>query len=304
MFRFLSWLTLALSLASVCSADPADPTDLPIIRNEVLGYNRQFHNHRWAPLRLEIDNPGPARPAVLTIEPFRINEGQSISITKPIWLPAKSKRSFWLTVLPEASENAPSLKSDEPNTKILKVFNAKITDGGLKVWSQIDVMGKLIPGQHSAIMVVADARFTSYRAPDDIAVGWGRRTVQRVTLQPHELPAHEADYDGVNVLVLGNPEATDLNTMQRQAIVDWVSDGGTVVFAPGPGTTNQWFADWQAQLPVYYRPADRLATEPRLTPLGCSGRLHGRTHDATDDQTRWRNIGRRCQCAVAGRRTR
>ncbi len=265
MFRGFFLIGLMSALATL---GRADSRELPVIRNTQLGYNHQFHNHYWTPLRVDIENPGPERHAVLVIEPVSHAAGQTVTLAKPIWLPANSRRSIFLTVLPEHNENAaPFDRNGTTPPPIPKVLSARLTDGGLQVWAQADILGKVIP-EEAAVMLVGDARLNSYRIPAEVPVSFGKRPVLRVGLAPANLPARAIDYDGVNLLVLGDPGVIDLNPMQRQAIVDWVRTGGTLLFTPGPGDTNGWFESWSALLPGTYQPGDRLATEPRLSQWG------------------------------------
>ena len=265
MFRGFFFIGLLSVLATL---GRADSRELPVIRNTQLGFNHQFHNHYWTPLRVDIENPGPERHAVLVIEPVSHAAGQTVTLAKPIWLPANSRRIIFLTVLPEHNENAaPVDRNGTTPPPIPKVLSAKLTDGGLQVWSQADILGKVIP-EEAAVMLIGDARLNSYRIPAEVPVSFGKRPVLRVGLAPANLPARAIDYDGVNLLVLGDPGAIDLHTMQRQAIVDWVRTGGTLLFTPGPGDTNGWFESWSALLPGTYQPGDRLATEPRLSQWG------------------------------------
>ena len=103
MLRALFFIGLVCALAT---AGRADSRDLPVIRNTQLGFNHQFHNHYWTPLRVDIENPGPERHAVLVIEPVSHAAGQTVTLAKPIWLPAHSQRTVFLAVLPEYNETA------------------------------------------------------------------------------------------------------------------------------------------------------------------------------------------------------
>ena len=264
MFRRLFFSGLVCALAT---AGRADSRELPVIRNTQLGFNYQFHNHYWTPLRVEIDNPGPERHAVLVIEPVSHAAGQIVTLAKPIWLPANSRRTIFLTVLPEYNETVAPTKRGETVSPIPKVLSAKLTDGGLQVWSQADIHGRVL-SEIAALMLVGDARLTSYRIPPDVPAGFSKRAIERAGVVPANLPARAIDYEGFNLIVLGDPGATDLNAMQRQAIVEWVRAGGTLVFTPSPGDTNGWFESWQAFLPVTYQPGDTLATEPRISQWG------------------------------------
>ena len=264
MLRYLFFIGL---VCAVAATGRADSRELPAIRNTQLGFNHQFHNHYWTPLRVDIENPGPERHAVLVIEPVSHAAGQTVTLAKPIWLPANSRRVIFLTILPEYNENAVPSPRAGPPPAIPKVLSAKLTDGGLQVWSQADILGKVIP-ETAALLLVGDTRLTSYRIPADVPAGFSKRAIERVGLAPVNLPARAIDYEGINLLVLGEPGGAGLNAMQRQAIVEWVRAGGTLVFAPSPGDTNGWFESWQSILPVTYQPGDLLATEPRLGQWG------------------------------------
>ena len=265
MLRVLFFIGLVCALAT---AGRADSRELPVIRNTQLGFNHQFHNHYWTPLRVDLENPGPERHAVLVIEPVSHAAGQTVTLAKPIWLPAHSQRTVFLAVLPEYNETAaPTSRAGSTPPPVPKVLSAKLTDGSLQVWAQADILGKLIP-EDAALMLIGDVRLYSYRVPSEMPLDFGKRTVERVGLAPANLPARAIDYDGVNLLVLGDPGPIDLNPMQRRAIIDWVRAGGTLIFTPGPSDTNGWFESWQSILPATFQPSDTLATEPRLGQWG------------------------------------
>ena len=125
MFRGFFLIGLMSALATL---GRADSRELPVIRNTQLGYNHQFHNHYWTPLRVDIVNPGPERHAVLVIEPVSHAAGQTVTLAKPIWLPANSRRSIFLTVLPEHNENAaPFDRNGTTPPPIPKVLSARLT---------------------------------------------------------------------------------------------------------------------------------------------------------------------------------
>ncbi|MCG3148445.1 MAG: hypothetical protein PCFJNLEI_01888 [Verrucomicrobiae bacterium] len=263
MFRCLLAGFLITCLAAVSHAAT---TELPAIRNTTLGFGHQFPNRQWTPLRVDLDNPGPEIHATIVIEPSSRAQGQSIAISKPVWLPARSRRTIFLTVFPDVSEAPPIQKPGQEKNiapAVATVFSAKLTDGSLKVWSQYNVMGKAIP-DHTALMLVADSRLTSYRIPSELPHGWSRKPLHRVVLTPRDLPAHAVAYGSVRTVVLGDLGTASLHTMQRSALLDWVRAGGTLVI---PATTNPP-AFLAPLLPVEFAALDRLATEPRLSRWG------------------------------------
>ena len=129
MFRGFFFIGLVCALAT---AGRADPRELPTIRHTQLGFSQQFHNHYWTPLRVDIENPGPERHAVLVIEPISHSAGQTVTLAKPIWLPANSQRSIFLTVLPEYNENTAPANRDGPAAPIPKVLLAFSAGGGTR----------------------------------------------------------------------------------------------------------------------------------------------------------------------------
>ena len=57
--RVLRPLMLVLALAAAWEARAQE--ELPRIRGALPGFGGQFRNRHWAPLRVEVENPGPAR---------------------------------------------------------------------------------------------------------------------------------------------------------------------------------------------------------------------------------------------------
>jgi hypothetical protein len=255
MFRFLSLFLLATALTG---AGRGETADVPSIRNTTLGFNHQFRNRYWTPLQVEIENPGPARQAVLVIESANPAATASPRVSQPVWLPANSRRFTWLSVLPELAD--PPTGKPKTGTTIPTLFQARLTDGALKVWDTATILGKPSP-ENSLGILTADARQTTYRFAAEFPATGNRRPVSRFNIQPADLPARAVDYDSIQLLVLGDLGGGALHEMQRQAITDWVQAGGILVI---PAT---------AHLPGLLHHADfltldRLATEPRLTPFG------------------------------------
>lgn len=248
MTRGLLWVLL-LCFAAVAAAD-----DAPVIRHAALGFNHQFRNRHWTPLRVEIENPGPERRAVLVVEPLVAGNPR---VSQPVWLPANSRRSTWLTVYAEVGEAQASDRKKRDT--IPTVFHARLTDGALKVWSGLSVLGKPVP-ENALVALVADARQSSYRFPSVLPADAARRPLARWVVLPAELPARALDFDGVNLLVLGQT-TRPLLAMQWEAITQWVRMGGTLVVPASPQLPGGLYAEDFLWL-------DRLATEPRLDAFG------------------------------------
>ena len=90
---------LVLALAAAWEARAQE--ELPRIRGALPGFGGQFRNRHWAPLRVEVENPGPARTGLLVGETVGTFSGQRLQFTRPVFLPANSARQFEIPILPD-----------------------------------------------------------------------------------------------------------------------------------------------------------------------------------------------------------
>jgi len=256
------WISIAVFVCVASLAGGAESV-APTISPASLGFNGQFQNRHWTPLRVLIANPGPARTLHVVAETTGFVSRQLTAYSRPVWLPAHATRTVTFPVFPDVNENPPRKKSGD--NSFVVAFNVKLTDPTGRVWDQQPVGGRVLPEDIFHILV-ADERLTSYRLPEEHTGAGLRRRVVRSVVRPKDLPARALEYDGVAMIVLGDLGDHQLSPLQSGALRAWVQAGGALVVVPGPaGNIPTGLNDL---LPAEYFGPDRIATDRQFTRWG------------------------------------
>jgi hypothetical protein len=78
---------LALALAGGVAVQAQE--DALLLRGAQAGFTGQFRNRHWTPLTVLVENPGPARHALLVAETDGVDSRQRVQFTRPVFLPAQ-----------------------------------------------------------------------------------------------------------------------------------------------------------------------------------------------------------------------
>ncbi len=243
-------------------APVAQPT-LPSLQLAPLGFGAKFRNRCWVPLRCRVENPGAERTGLLAAEAREEFSGQVTVYSRPVWLPAQSQRLFEFPAFCDLPINWDPLKSGAARTAL----KLKLTDGGIRVWDENTALGVFVP-EEALLVLGADTRWPSYKMLDDLTVGTGKRPVARAVISPADLPRRPIDYRGVDVLILGALENTELSPLQVAALRDWVSGGGLLFLVPGATGTLTDFDALGDMVPVQYLAATTVSSLPALRRWG------------------------------------
>ena len=222
--RLLRVLLLVAPVVFACVAD-AQP-DTPRVRSALVGLNGQFRNRHWTPLVVDVENPGPARTALLTAETTGANSGQRVQFTRTAFLPAQSLRRFEFPFLPDVRPSPTAGR-----IQLTRVVNVKVSDGGLHAWSQNDGIGNPVP-EEAFFMMVVDSNFDGYRGLRELFIGAERRPFARALVPPRNFPRRPLDLRGFDALVLGGLAETELTPLQQRALLDFVELGGHLIVLP------------------------------------------------------------------------
>jgi len=219
---------LALAFTSVALAQPEPPR----IKNAQAGFSGQFRNRHWTPLRVDIENAGPARTGLLVAELEGTFTKQRVQFSRPVFLPAQSVRQFEFPILPDSRPGQPD------KIRFDKVVSVKLTDGGLRTWSQTEAIGSQV-GEDAFFLLICDASFSGYRGLREMTVGAEKRVFARAQAAPKNLPRRPLDLRGFDALVLGGLTETELSPLQLAAVRDYVAVGGHLIVLPSaaPGLT-------------------------------------------------------------------
>lgn len=228
MFRPFVLLLLAIAATGgVCAQD-----NTPTLRGAQAGFTGQFRNRNWTPLHLLVENPGPARQALLVAETDGVTSGQRLQFTRPVFLPAQSILQVELPILPDLLPRPPE------RVRFSSVANVRLTDGGVQTWGQTEVIGSQVP-EDAFFALLTDTNFTGYRHLRDFTVGPERRNFARAQVAPKNLPRRPLELRGFDAIVLGHPGETELSPLQLHALRDYVEQGGHLLVLPtcAPGVS-------------------------------------------------------------------
>jgi len=214
-----------LVLALVCAVVAPAQEDAPELRSAAAGFTGQFRNRHWTPLTVLVDNPGPARHALLVAETDGADSRQRVQFTRPVFLPAQSTRQLELPVLPDLPPRAPD------RVRFSRVATVKLTDGGARTWGQTEAIGSMV-AEDGFFLLIADAGFTGYRHLRDFTVGAERRNFARAQVAPKSLPRRPLELRGFDAVVLGGLAETELSPLQLRALRDFVTMGGHLLVTP------------------------------------------------------------------------
>jgi hypothetical protein len=216
---------LALALALAFSSVALAPPEAPRIKNAQAGFSGQFRNRHWTPLRVDIENAGPARTGLLVAELEGAFTKQRVQFTRPVFLPAQSVRQFEFPILPDARPGQPD------KVRMERVVSVKLTDGGLHTWSQNEAIGNQV-AEDAFFLLICDASFTGYRGLRDTTIGPEKRVFARAQTALKNLPRRPLDLRGFDALVLGGLAETELSPLQLAAVRDYVAVGGHLIVLP------------------------------------------------------------------------
>jgi hypothetical protein len=221
---------LALALAGGVAVQAQE--DALLLRGAQAGFTGQFRNRHWTPLTVLVENPGPARHALLVAETDGVDSRQRVQFTRPVFLPAQSVRQVELPVLPDLPPRAPE------RTRFSRVASVRLTDGGARTWGETDAIGSMV-AEDAFFLLIADTAFSGYRQLRDMTIGAERRNCARAQLAPKNLPRRPLELRGFDAVVLGQLAETELSPLQLHALRDFLTMGGHLVVLPtaAPGVS-------------------------------------------------------------------
>jgi hypothetical protein len=184
----------------------------PVSIEAIVGLGGVVRAGRWAPFILTVENRGPAREAVLTLEVYRGSELRgtlaSRTFERAVSLPARSRRRF--------SFAAPVAASPRPAVARL------MADGREMARLEID----LRPVTVSDRIVVAVSSELAF----DFLAQEGARVVYP---HPENLPDAWTGWSGADLVVLRDTAFHRLSGPQTAALERWVRAGGRMVITGG-----------------------------------------------------------------------
>ncbi|HRU06523.1 MAG TPA: hypothetical protein P5137_12205 [Candidatus Brocadiia bacterium] len=198
--------------------------DQPRLGKSSIGFSLSVRPGRWAPLKVRIENPGPATDAILRA--CCVDSGGArfpILTDLPIHLPAESSRTHTTYVRMDNSD---------------KVEVELYCGGNLSARETVSP-APLGPRESLFVSLTFDANQNFSCRQERETPEFPVRFRFNNTSQFSELPTRWQGYDAADVLAVGSLPPEGINPAQEQAIVDWVRAGGLLILCPG-GSPARW----------------------------------------------------------------
>lgn len=197
------------------------------------GFDTFFRENFWFPIRIRVRNQGHAITGRLTVRPETSGRALSNAFSTPIDLPTTSDKTAFLYV--QAREF--------PNTLLVEL----IDDEGVRVMEQEIIINPLDPTD--ALHVVVSGSGATSIPLNQLATAGSRAAQARWEIS--HVPDQPAALEAINSMVLYDADTNEFTTPQREAILNWIAQGGHLVVIGG--------ANWQPTAAAF---TDILPFEP------------------------------------------
>jgi hypothetical protein len=178
------------------------------------GFDGYYKDGQWMPIRVTLANDGPEVSGTLKVK-VPHNNAETL-YTRPVALPTQSRREFFFYVPPEGYFSSP-LKIDlVAGNKILASASVRLAQA-----TSADYLYGILASSPSAFNSLADI---------DPINGQG----YVAQLEPGDLPPLAAGWKALDLLVISDVDTGAFSPEQRQALEDWVLQGGHLVVVGGP----------------------------------------------------------------------
>ena len=200
-------------------------------------YHKQGH---WLPLRIEIDSNGESFIGNISVTVYDGSNEQTY-IT-PISTIGNSKWEKYLYIRPD---------------EVGKIAKVKLTDNNNKLILEKEIRFNIISEDSKLIVVVdQDGKTLNIDQSQKIYVA---------NLEVEELPNKWIGYDIVDAVVLGNFSSDSISENQRQALIDWLYSGGTLIVSGGSDSQNLIGSFIEPFLPVKIKGVKVIQSIPSMS---------------------------------------
>jgi hypothetical protein len=218
---FARILLLGLVLSLMGFAPPTQGTqslvDLSIAN---VGFDGLFRENFWFPLRIEVGNNGDDMTGRLVVRPETSGNAFTNTWSVPIELPARSRKAVFLYLTARSFAN--------------RVRVELIDDSGLVVTSQEALMRGVLAQDQLYVAVTQ----SSIGSVDLTGVRVGGYNAFQGNWLIENIPDRVVALNAVDMILFSDVDTGTLTGDQRQALEDWVTQGGHLLVTGG--------ANWQA----------------------------------------------------------
>lgn len=226
------WYAVALLLAVALVAPAPALADGNVQLNVTVGFEGRIKPGTWAPLTVEIQNGGPELDGELVWD-YRPEWGPRAPYTVrhslPVSLPAGARKRY--TVYAPAGHGGGG-----PEVRLIG-RNGEVARQTAVVRHTTDVLVGLLGPDREDLAPLA-----ALQLPNG-------RNMALVRLDAATVPDRVQALRSLDVLVIGRFSADELTEGQRQALRDWVREGGLLVLAGGP-EAHRTLTPWLPWVPL------------------------------------------------------
>jgi hypothetical protein len=189
-----------------------------------VGFNNRYRAGKWTPLYVTLQDTSAPRDVLIEVyaptdRRYALGIRQRLSIgptplTVPIYVPL-------------------SYRTDETTVTVRDAGSGRRLEHlALADDPSYQGQGSLIESVNPTMMFVLISGSGNGARP--LETQFSSQTITTAIHPTMRLPAAPIGYDGIDLLVLNQPDLAKLSLEQQQAIADWVRSGGLLVMWPGP----------------------------------------------------------------------
>jgi len=193
---------------------PAD-IDMQIIS----GFNNYHKQDRWLPL--QISGMGDDFDGYVSVSIQNNIYGDQQIYTAPISVFGDTKKVKYLYIRPE---------------RLGQIFNVKLTDKDGKILLEKESRLTVIPSESTLVVTVNQNEDALKNLPVNNIDS--SRKIYVTNVSAENLPDRWKGYDSVDTVILGNFSVDSLSDSQKNALIDWVCSGGTLITSGGVDSQN------------------------------------------------------------------
>lgn len=187
----------------------------PVVLTARAGFDGYYRDGRWLPVRVTLTNNGPSVDGQLRVAVPRY-DGTETTFARDVSLPTQSHKEFFVYVIPEG---------------YLAQLKVELYSGRTRIASAATRVSQI--GNTDLIYGVVAGSPSAFNALAEVDPAAGSAVVAQLGWD--DLPDHAPALKSLDVLVFSDVDTGQLSEAQRTALSGWVSGGGRLVVAGGPG---------------------------------------------------------------------
>lgn len=249
MRRWLFFGILVVALAGFTPTTQAQSISIAV----QAGYDSLFRENQWLPLYIQVSNDGPAVDGQLVVRPETSGNAVVNSYSVPINLAEGARKTAFLYITARSFATQIRVELMDMDGTVVAAQNAAL---------------RSIQPQDQLYAVFSS---TTSGTVDMTAVHSGIYGAFQANWRIDNLPDRAVALNAIDMMLFSDVDTGSLSTSQKQALADWIAQGGHLVVTGGP--------NWQATaaglvdlLPL--RP-ENSATLDDLSPLAAWLRYPG-----------------------------